>query len=42
MLVAILSIVPAAAEGVAVNEEIKERVRREFPPPSYLEYRLGS
>lgn len=32
----------AAAEGVAVNDEIKERVRREFPPPSYLEYRLHS
>ncbi len=30
----------AAAEGVAVDEEIKQRARREFPPPKYLDFRL--
>ncbi len=31
----------AAAEGVPVDEEIEKRARREFPPPAYLDYRLG-
>jgi tetratricopeptide (TPR) repeat protein len=26
--------------GVPVNEQLKERVRREFPPPAHLDYRL--
>jgi len=32
----------AAAEGVPIDDELKQRVRREFPPPGHLEYRLGS
>jgi len=32
----------AAAEGVAVDEKLRERVRREFPPPPHLEFRLGA
>ena len=31
----------AAAEGVPIDDKLKERVRREFPPPANLEYRLG-
>ena len=31
----------AAAEGVADDDELRKRVRREFPPPPYLDFRLG-
>jgi tetratricopeptide (TPR) repeat protein len=30
----------AAAEGVPVNDALKERVRREFPPPQNLDFRM--
>ena len=31
----------AAAEGIPVDEQLEKRVRREIPPPSYLDFRLG-
>lgn len=31
----------AAAEGVPIDDGLEERVRREFPPPAHLDYRLG-
>jgi hypothetical protein len=30
----------AAAENVPVNDALKERVRREFPPPENLDFRM--
>ena len=32
----------AAAENVPVNDALKERVRREFPPPENLDFRMRS
>ncbi|HUW85040.1 MAG TPA: hypothetical protein VMZ31_19845 [Phycisphaerae bacterium] len=31
----------AAIEGIPVDEQLEKRVRREIPPPSYLDFRLG-
>ena len=31
----------AAIEGIPVDEQLEQRVRREIPPPSYLDFRLG-
>jgi tetratricopeptide (TPR) repeat protein len=30
----------AAAEGVPIDEALKERVRRDFPPPPHLDFRM--
>ena len=30
----------AAAENVPINDALKERVRREFPPPENLDFRM--
>ena len=30
----------AAAESVPINDALKERVRREFPPPENLDFRM--
>ncbi|MBC7286507.1 MAG: DUF5107 domain-containing protein [Armatimonadetes bacterium] len=32
----------AKAEGVEVNDALRERVRREFPPPPHLDFRMGA
>ncbi len=29
------------AEGVAIDDELRERVRREFPPPPHLDFRMA-
>lgn len=31
----------AAAEGVPVDEALRERVRREFPPPAHIDFRMA-
>ena len=31
----------AAAEGAAVDDELRERVRREFPPPARINFRMS-
>jgi hypothetical protein len=31
----------AAAEGLKVDDALMERVKKEFPPPAHLDYRLG-
>ena len=30
----------AAAEGRAVDDELRQRVRRQYPPPAHLEFRM--
>ena len=30
----------AAAENVPINDELRQRVRREFPPPAHLDFRM--
>jgi hypothetical protein len=31
----------AAAEGRAVDDDLRRRVRREFPPPARFDFRMG-
>jgi hypothetical protein len=32
----------SAAEGVPVDDALRERVRKEFPPPSWLDFRQAT
>jgi hypothetical protein len=32
----------AAAEGAAIDDALRERVRREFPPPAWLDFRMST
>ncbi len=32
----------AAVEGVAIDDELRERVRREYPPPAHLDFRMAA
>ena len=31
----------AVAEGIPMDEALKQRVRQEYPPPASIDYRMG-